>query len=77
MLRGYSLILFGDFGQLPPVMDLPLYTTMSCSDIHICTTYHSFNKAVVLDQVMWQHTDEKKGSSPHCHQDQLHDGEPF
>ena len=24
---GCSCLLFGDFGQLPPVMDLPLYTT--------------------------------------------------
>ena len=26
---GCSCLLFGDFGQLPPVMDLPLYTTVS------------------------------------------------
>ena len=30
---GCSLLLFGDFGQLPPVMDLPLYTTDSRSDL--------------------------------------------
>ena len=27
MLGGCSCILFGDFGQLPLVLDLPLYTT--------------------------------------------------
>lgn len=30
---GCSILLFGDFGQLPPVMDLPLYTTDTRSDL--------------------------------------------
>lgn len=30
---GCSMLLFGDFGQLPPVMDLPLYTTDSRSEL--------------------------------------------
>ena len=56
MLGGCSCILFGDFGQLPPVMDLPLYTMLSrgeLSDIG-STVYHSFNKAVILDKIMRQ-----------------------
>ena len=59
MLGGCSCILFGDFGQLPPVMDLPLYTTMTRNDISDLgsTTYHCFNKAVVLDQIMRQQGD--------------------
>ena len=47
---------FGDFGQLPPVMDLPLYTTVSqtaVSDLG-STAYQLFDHAIVLDQVMCQ-----------------------
>ena len=49
-------MLFGDFGQLPPVMDLPLYTTVlrtHLSDLG-STAYQMFDHAVVLDQVMRQ-----------------------
>ena len=53
---GCSCLLFGDFGQLPPVMDLPLYTTDSRSDLSDQgrAAYHQFNQAVVLNQVMRQ-----------------------
>ena len=47
---------FGDFGQLPPVMDLPLYTTVSqtaLSDLG-SSAYQLFDRAIVLDQVMHQ-----------------------
>lgn len=56
MLGGCSCPLFGDFGQLPPVMDLPLYTTDSRSELsdHRRTAYQNFKQAVVLDQVMRQ-----------------------
>lgn len=42
MLGSCSCILFGDFGQLSPVMDLPLYTTTSRNEISDLgsTTYH-------------------------------------
>ncbi len=56
LLGGCSCLLFGDWGQLPPVMDLPLYTTVSrtaLSDLG-STNYHLFDRAVVLDQVMRQ-----------------------
>ena len=53
---GCSCLLFGDFGQLPPVMDLPLYTTDSHSELSDQgrAAYQSFQQAVVLDQVMRQ-----------------------
>ena len=53
---GCSCLLFGDFGQLPPVMDLPLYTTHSRSELSDqgMTAYQNCNKAIVLDQVMRQ-----------------------
>ena len=53
---GCSCLLFGDFGQLPPVMDLPLYTTDSRSELSDQgrAAYQQFNQTVVLDQVMRQ-----------------------
>ena len=55
-LGGCSCLLFGDFGQLPPVMDLPLYTTLSSSTLSDIgsSCYQTFNRAVVLDQIMRQ-----------------------
>ena len=53
---GCSCLLFGDFGQLPPVMDLPLYTTDSRSELSDQgrAAYQTFQQAFVLNQVMWQ-----------------------
>ena len=31
VLGGCSCLLVGDFGQLPPVMDLPFYSSVTCS----------------------------------------------
>lgn len=49
-------ILFGDFGQLPPVMDLSLYTTVSRGELSDqgSATYHSFDQAIILDKIMHQ-----------------------
>ena len=53
---GFSILLFGDFGQLPPVMDLPLYTTVTRSDLSDqgYRAYSQFEKAFTLTQIMRQ-----------------------
>ena len=53
---GCSCLLFGNFGQLPPVMDLPLYTTDSRTELSDQgrNAYQQFDKAFILDQVMHQ-----------------------
>ncbi len=58
---GCSYILCGDFGQLPPVMDLPLYTTDSHTELSDQgrTAYQHFDTAFILDQVMHHHCDSK------------------
>ena len=56
LLGGCSCLLIGDWGQLPPVMDLPLYTTVSRSELSDLgsANYHLFNSAIILNQVMRQ-----------------------
>ena len=63
-LGGLSVILFGDFGQLPPVSDRPLYADPSNSDlsIHGHTIYCLFTTVVILKQVLRQ-----SGSDPSTH----------
>ena len=53
---GCSVLLFGDFGQLPPVMDLPLYTSVTRSDLSDqgFRAYSQFEIAFTLTQVMRQ-----------------------
>ena len=50
VLGGCSCLLVGDFGQLPPVMDLPLYTSVTRSAISDLgrTTYQMYSSAVTL-----------------------------
>lgn len=50
LVGGCSCLLFGDFGQLHHVMDLPLYTTASRSPLSDqgSTAYQLYNRAIVL-----------------------------
>ena len=53
---GLSIILIGDFGQLPPVGDKSLYSQPTNSElsIHGHHIYQLFTTVVVLDQVLHQ-----------------------
>ena len=55
-MGGMSVILIGDFAQLPPVCDKPLFATnpITASQTHGYTMYQLFNKVVILDQVLRQ-----------------------
>ena len=55
VLGSCSCLLF-DFGQLPPVMDLLIYTIETCTDLSDqgWSTYLQFDKAYILNQAMCQ-----------------------
>ena len=54
LFGGCSILFFGDFGQLPPIMDLPFYTTHTHSDVSDQgkAAYLQFDKAFTLTWIM-------------------------
>jgi len=49
---GRSIIMFGDFGQLPPVFDVPMYVCKLLSDAisnNGILAYREFNEVYELD----------------------------
>ena len=53
---GMSIILMGDFGQLPPVGDRPMYIS-GCGSVisdHGHSFYLMFHSVIILDQIMRQ-----------------------
>ena len=67
-LGGYSCLLVGDFGQLPPVMDLPLYSSVARSVIADLrgSTYQLFAKVVVLTEVLRQDGQDREQDFENC-----------
>jgi hypothetical protein len=60
---GRSIILFGDFGQLPPVLDLPMYANDKSGDEmsnNGIATYKQFREAYKLDVIQRQSGDSEK-----------------
>ena len=49
---GMSIILMGDFGQLPPVGDRPMYISVISDHGH--SLYLMFDSVIILDQIMSQ-----------------------
>jgi len=53
LFGGFSLILIGDFAQLPPVADRPLYA-VDKPDAHGHILYRQFDTVVILDEMVRQ-----------------------
>ena len=53
---GFSIVMIGDFGQLPPVGDKPLYAPPSDNDLSI-HGHHIYQPVVILEQIRQQGTD--------------------
>ena len=52
---GWSMILIGNLGQLPPVKDTPMYASTSYGG----TLWHSFNTVITLKKIYRQNGDDE------------------
>ena len=61
-MGGVLIILFADFGQLPPVGDWPLYAPPSSSElaVHGHTLYRMFTTVVILNQILCQNGNDSE-----------------
>ena len=60
---GRSLILVGDFGQLPPVLDEPMYSQNPCCDAlssNGIVAYSQFREVYKLDIIQRQSEDSEE-----------------
>jgi hypothetical protein len=58
---GLSVILIGDFAQLPPFSDCPIFAPEKAGSIsHGHTMYNVFTKVVILDQMIRQSGSNKE-----------------
>ena len=58
-------LLFGDFGQLPPIGDTPMYSTRDSARNHALTqegrhVYESFSQSVTLSQIFCQEGENRE-----------------
>ena len=60
---GVSIIIMGDFAQLPPVMDKPMFHSGKLNDNQRIGSllYELFDKAVIFNQIMRQQGEEEAG----------------
>jgi len=57
----WSVILFGDFGPLSPVLNIPIYTINARSLSNIIAVYRQFKEVYKLDIIRRQSGNDEQG----------------